>query len=144
MLKEIQLHLNKAGHMIFVTFPLIQEQRMLLTIFKEINLAVNKIILMLLKIEREKKMIPLYKDPRMNFRVFLKKVAPKYLISNEKEKIIEILRINKKHTLASLEFVRKDKFVIFDDAGYEILTIKKIKELYHSIDIIFKKLKEKI
>ncbi len=144
MINKIKLHLNNAGHMIFTTFPIIQEHRMLISIFREIHQAVHKIVVMLLKIEREKMQIKVYKDPKLNFKTFIDKVALRYLTKEQLGILIQILKINKKHKISSLEFVRQDKFVIFTDDSYEILTIEVVKEFYNVVKEIILRIEEKI
>ena len=144
MLNQAKIHLNKACHMLYTTFPLMQENHMLLSIFTEIYQAVRKIIIFLLNKERQKMNIQIYKDPKLNFKTFIHKVAPNYLKEGQLSTLIEILKINKKHSQASLEFVRKDKFVILINSEYEILTIQKIKDFYNTTQQIIKQIEEKI
>jgi len=117
---------------------------MFLSIFTEIHQAVCKIIIFLINKERQKMNIQIYKDPKLNFKTFVNKVAPKYLKEGQLSTLIEILKINKKHSLSSLEFVRKNKFVIMVNDKYEVLTIEKIKNFYKTANNILNQIKEKV
>ena len=108
--------LKLAGHITYVTFPLVNEKRLLLKIFDEVYMSIICSINAILHYEYFYKKIKLYKNSRDNLATFTNKCAKKYSLTNEQTKIIkEIIEINKKYKKSAMEFVKKDKLVILSD-----------------------------
>ena len=115
-LKEALKHLQIADHMIYVTFPIINEYRLLLKIFDEIYFSVINSINAILNYEYLYKRIRIYDNNNDNLDTFFR-IAKNYDISNEQiKKIREIISINKKHKQSAMEFVKKDRVVIMSDS----------------------------
>lgn len=116
--------------MTYVTFPLVNEQRLLLKIFDEIYHSIIQCINTILNYEYLYKRIRLYQDNRDNLNTFMNKCAKNYGLDNLQIKIIkEIIEINKKHKQSAMEFVKKDKIVILSDGlGTETLDLRVIKQ----------------
>jgi len=129
-LEEAIKALQIADHMTYVTFPLVNEQRLLLKIFDEIYKSIIGSINAILNYEYMYKRIKLYTDNGENIRTFANKCAKTYNLNNEQtKKILEILELNKKHKQSAMEFVKKNKVVILsDNLGTQTLDIQKIKE----------------
>jgi len=129
-LKEAIKALQIADHMTYVTFPLINEQRLILKIFDEIHKSIIKCINAILNYEYMYKRIKIYTDNKENIRTFAHKCAKIYNLDNEQtKKILEILELNKKHKQSAMEFVKKDRVVILSDSlKTQILDIHKIKD----------------
>lgn len=129
-LKEAIKSLQIADHMTYVTFPLVNERRLLLKIFDEIYKSVISCINAILNYEYLYKRIKLYSDNYDNFQTFAEKCAKNYQINNEQvKKIREILLINKQHKQSAMEFVKNKKVVILsDNLGTQTLDIFKIKQ----------------
>ncbi len=125
-LKKAREHLSRAEHMFYVGFALLKEYRMIIQIFEELHKATNFFIIGLLQKERAEMRIQLYKDKRLNFKVFREKVALRYMNPEDLKVIIEILRIWKQHLNSNMEFVRKDRFVILFEDRYEILGAEEV------------------
>lgn len=121
--------LKTADHMLYMTYPLIKEKRLLLKILTEIYLVVLNIINAILQYEYFYKRIQLYKDARTNFEIFKQRCSPRYSISQEQiEKIKEIFDLTEKHKNSPFEFVRNDKIVIMTNALHtDTITIEKMK-----------------
>lgn len=128
-LKEAIRSLQIADHMAYVTFPLVNEQRLLLKIFDEICKSIINCINALLNYEYLYKRVHLYVDNGENIRTFTK-CAKGYNLTNEQiKKILEILELNKKHKQSAMEFVKRNRIIILSDSlGTQILDIHKIKE----------------
>lgn len=122
-------HLQIADHIAYVTFPLVNEKKLLLKIFEEIHKSLINLISALLVFEHEKKKIKLYKDNNENIKNFIK-LSQNYNINSEEiRKILDIIEINNRHKNSAMEFTRKDKVVIMlDDLKTFSLDIQKIKE----------------
>jgi len=128
-LKEAVRHLQIADHMTYVTFPLINEHRLLLKIFDEIYHSVTNCVNSILNYEYLYKRIQLYSNSTDNLETF-SRIAKDYDLSNEQIKNIkEIIQLNKKHKQSAMEFVKRDKVVIMgDNLNTQIIDIKIIKQ----------------
>lgn len=129
-LKQSIRSLQIADHITYVTFPLVNEQRLILKIFDEIHKSIVNCINAILNYEYLYKRIQLYTNNGENIRTFTNKCAKTYNLSNEQvKKILEILELNKKHKQSAMEFVKKNKVVILsDNLRTQSLDIHKIKE----------------
>lgn len=122
--------LQIADHMTYVTFPLVNEHRLLLKIFDEIYKSIINCINAILNYEYLYKRIQLYANNGENIRTFTNKCAKTYNLNNEQiKKILEILELNKKHKQSAMEFVKKDRVVILSDSlNTQTLDVHKIKQ----------------
>lgn len=138
--------LKTADHMIYITFPLIKEKRLLIKILDEIHLAVLNVVNAILQHEYAYKRIALYKDARANFSTFREKCAQRFDISQDEIlSIIEIFKVIEKHRKSPMEFVRKDKLVILSDNLHaDTLTVDKLKEYITSAKSILNKAEKRI
>ncbi|MFH1359125.1 MAG: hypothetical protein ABIH37_04505 [archaeon] len=128
-LQDAVKHLKIADHMTYVTFPLVNEHRLLLKIFDEIYLSIVFCVNTILNYEYLYKRIKLYSDYDSNLDTFIK-VAKNYSLSNEQiKRIKEIINLNKKHKKSAIEFVKRDKVVIMsDNLGTQVLDLVVIKQ----------------
>ncbi|MDD5192195.1 MAG: hypothetical protein PHH54_00180 [Candidatus Nanoarchaeia archaeon] len=128
-LKEAIRSLQIADHMTYVTFPLVNEQRLLLKIFDEIYKSIRNCVNAILNYEYLYKRVHLYVDNGENMRTFAK-CAKSYNLSHEQvKKILEILELNKKHEQSAMEFVKKDRIIILSESlGTQTIDVRKIKE----------------
>ena len=123
-------NLQIADHMAYVTYPLINDRRLLLKIFDEIYKSLMGCINTILNYEYLYKRIRLYKENKENLQTFMNKCAKNYGLTNEQiKKINEIITLNQKHKQSAMEFVKKDKIVILSDSlGTQTLDLLKVKE----------------
>ena len=123
-------NLQIADHMAYVTYPLVNEKRLLLKIFDEIYKSIISCINAILNYEYLYKRIKLYQENNQNIQTFIDKCAKEYGLTNKQIKDIkEILELNKKHKQSAMEFVRRDKIVILSDSlGTQTIDIQRIKE----------------
>lgn len=121
-------HFKIADHMAYVSMTILKDNRLMIKILSELSESVKALILALLHYYHSKNLIKLYKDPVMNLKTFKEKIGIKYLTNSELNTISSILDIQAKHKESELEFVKRDKFVIFLGSRYETLTIEKLKE----------------
>ena len=86
--------LKTADHMLYMTYPLIKEKRLLLKILNEIYFVILNTLNAILQYEYFNKRIHLYKSARDNFEVFRNQCAPRYLISPEQiQRIKEVFEL---------------------------------------------------
>jgi hypothetical protein len=122
--------LKRADHMIYMTYPIVKEKKLMLKILNEIYTSILKILNSILQYEYFFKRINLYKDSKSNFQTFKEKCAPRYNITEQEiKKISEIFLLVEKHKNSPFEFVKKEKLVIMSENLHtSTLTIEKIKE----------------
>lgn len=128
-LMEASRHLRIADHMTYVTFPLVNEHRLLLKIFDEIYLSIINCVNCVLNYESLYKRIRLYSSFNENFNTFIR-ISKNYDLSDEQIKSIkEIVELNRKHKSSAMEFVKQKKIVIMsDNLGIQILDLIIIKK----------------
>lgn len=141
ILDDAQKHLKTADHMIYITFPLVKDKRILIKVLEEIYYSLSNTIVAVLQYEYKMKRIKMYGDEKMNIEIFRQRCASRYNIKPEQtEKIMEILRIAEKHRQSPFEFGRSDRFIIMsDNLRVDTVNIDKLKDfLAVSKDIIMK------
>lgn len=145
-LKDAEKFFKNADHMIYVTFPLVKDRRILLKTIEMIKNSVTSCIKAILQYEYLFKRISLYKDPKENFRIFVQKSAPKYGINDEEvKKILDLFDYVEKHQKSPFEFVREEKVVILsENMSSKTLTLEKTKEFLVLAKDVLMKTKEKI
>jgi hypothetical protein len=129
-LQEAMRNLQIADHMAYLTYPLINEKRILLKIFDNIFKTINNSLLAVLNYESMLERVDVYKDSSINVSNFTSKFSKDYGVDEEQIQIIEeIYEINKRHEESAMEFERKDKMIIMsDDLEIRSMDIDKIKE----------------
>ncbi len=136
--------IKTADHMVYVTFPLIKDKRLLLKIIQEIKNAVTEGINSILQYEYLYKRIILYKNPKSNFKIFIEKCAPRYQITREEiNLILELFDFIEKHKESPFEFIKDDKVIILSNGlNPKTLTIEKTKEFLILVKDILRKTRE--
>lgn len=145
-LEVAEKKIQTVDHMIYVTFPLIKDKRLLLKILSETNLIILNIVNAILQYEYLYKRIELTKDARTNLRIFVNYCAPYYKITeNELRLILQILDLAEKHKKSPFEFVKEEKVVILSNSlKPEIITLEKSKEFLLMTKSLLKKTRETI
>ena len=143
-LAEAERIIKTADHLIYMTFPLVKDKKLLLKILSETKIVITNCINSILQYEYLYKRIKLYKDPKTNFRTFREKCAPRYKITKEEIKIIiELFEIVENHKQSPFEFVKNEKIIILsENLEQKTLTIEKTKEFLLLAKNILKKSKE--
>jgi hypothetical protein len=113
-----------ADHMLFMTYPLVKDPKLLLAIIENISASLDYGMSALLKHDRLFKRIPPYHDTfPSRFEIFRSKMIPRHDLSPNYVKLIKDVRtIISEHKKSPVEFARKDKFVICSH-GYNLKTI---------------------
>ena len=122
-----------ADHMAYVTLSVLKENRLLIKIIHELSKSALNLIRAFLWYEYAYKRIKLYHHPDKNLKTFKEKIATKYLNNNEINDIIRVIDVERKHRQARMDFVKKEKFVIFLGEKYEIITTEIVKKLLNSV-----------
>lgn len=115
-LKEAEKRIKKIDHLIYISFPLIQDKKLLLNAIIEINDIIKKCINIILQREYFYKRIKIYKEPKINFKTFEEKCAKRYNIDKQEiNLILELFDIAKTHKKSPLEFVKNDRIIILSE-----------------------------
>ena len=122
---------NTVDHLAYVTYPLINDTKLIINITENLYNSLVMFVDALIEYERMYKRIPpLAENFESRFDTFKNKCAPRYNIKREHIVLINDLKklvaLRKK---SSMEFVRKDKFVICnEDYKTYSLSIDKVKQ----------------
>lgn len=112
-LEKAVKNIHIADHMLYVTYPVIKDKRLLMKTLEQIYDSVVGIINSILQYDYMYKRISLYSDPRANFETFVNKCAKRYNITQEELSEIQALMVlASSHKKSSMEFMRKEKIVI--------------------------------
>ena len=128
-----------ADHMAYVSLSILKENRMLIKIISKLAEAARELIKAFLQYEYSYKRVKLYKDPQMNLNTFIQKIALRYISKEELTSLIRVIKIDKQHQQAPVEFVKKDTFVILLGEKYETLTVESVREFLNSIRVAIAK-----
>ena len=107
-----------ADHMIYVTYPVIKDKRLLLKTIDHIYEALILTINSILQYDFLNRRINLYKNnPQENFEIFIQKCARRYNITPEElNELQEVLAIVESHKKSPMEFLRKEQVVILSES----------------------------
>jgi len=121
---------NSADHFIYVTMPVVKDERLLGKALDNLYSSVVLLVSTILKIEYYYKRVQLTKNPKKNLEIFFTKCRAKYDINKEEGSLIkEIMVLGTKHKESGFEFSGKGKMVILDDdLGKTELNIENMKE----------------
>ncbi|MBR9690282.1 hypothetical protein GOV08_01220 [Candidatus Woesearchaeota archaeon] len=129
--EESKKYVKIADHMLTITYPLVNDPKLLLAIMENLFLSMSKAMGALLYYERMFKKIPPFHDTfESKFNLFKHKVARMHNINPVIVNMIEdIKNAIVEHKNSPVEFVRKDVFVICSE-NYRMrtLTVKEMKD----------------
>ncbi len=135
-------HLQTADHILSMTYPLIKDPKILLTVLDNINKSFQCMMDTVLQYDRLYKRIPIYADKfEEKYLIFKQKSGARYNFDPDfLEMAREIKETMQAHKKSPVEFARKNKFVICDDK-YQTKTIEETSlkiyiakaKLYHKI-----------
>lgn len=130
-LKKANKLLNTADHLTYMTYPLVKETKLMLTIIEHLYNSLVAGMDAVLSYDRlYKRISPLSSDFFSRLEVFKMKSARRYNIDREYVLLIQDLRrIVEYRKKSPMEFIRGNKLVICDD-NYKMktLTYDKVKE----------------
>ncbi len=145
-LKEAARRLQIADHMTYLTYPMINDKRILLKIFKEIFNSINCGIRAALFFEAKLSDVSVYSDNEFNMQLFVNKFSKFYELEDRQiGRLMEIYELNKIHEDSAMEFVKKEKMVIMsDNLGLKTMDIQKIKEYLFFAKEFLKSINERL
>ena len=145
-LSDAEALIQKIDHMVYVTYPVVRDKRLVLKILLETKDAVVKIINSILQYDYLYKRIRLSKDPKENLKIFKIKCAPRYNIDvNEIKLIMNLFELVERHKKSPFEFRKEEKIVILsEDSQPKVIVIDDTKEFLALAKKILEKLKNQI
>ncbi len=133
LIGEANLNLKRADHLVYITYPLVKEVKLLYKITENIHTALIKAMEAILYYERLYKRIePVKGDFEYELEMFKEQCARKYNIDRSFLVLIrDLQRIVEERKKSPMEFVRKDKFVICNE-NYKmhVLNYPKVKNYF--------------
>ena len=131
MIIEAKRILKIADHMIYVTYPVMRENRLLIKILGQINNVLNNIVLSVLENEYAQKRIKSYAEPKMNFQSFIESSKRYSLSKSQIDSIQQVAAVMALHAQSPMEFVKNDSFVIMSDSMHtEEITYETVKSAF--------------
>lgn len=114
LLKEANNSVRVADHMIYTTYPMIKDLRILIKVMENLNFSLEKSIEALLYYERLYKRIKTYPDDFISrFDTFKLRVAERYGINKESLLLVfDIHNFVETRKKSPIEFARRDKFIV--------------------------------
>lgn len=105
-----------ADHIVYVTYPVINDKRLLLKSLDHIYEALIEIINSILQYDYFWQKIQLSKEAKVNFDTFAIQCSKRYNITTEEiAQIVEAIVLAENHRKSAIEFLRKEKIVIMND-----------------------------
>jgi len=132
--KAVQ-NLKIADHMLCVTYPLVKDNKLLMSITENIFLSLTNAMASVLYFERYFKRIqPFHETFESKFNIFSNDIASRYNIDKKYLKCIRAIKeVLVAHRDSKIEFSRGNRFVICED-NYKMRTIG-IEELKEFIKV---------
>lgn len=143
-LQEAERIVQSVDHMIYITFPLVKDKRLLFKILTEIKSAIVNCINAILQYEYINERVTLYESAKENFETFVNRCTVRYKITKEEiASILELFDIIEKYKDSPIEFLRNEKIIIVsENMKTNIITMEKIKSFLLLAKNLIKKTKE--
>ncbi len=129
--QKAEKRLKTADHMLTMTYPFVQDPKLLMAVVENLFLALANAMGSVLYYERLFKRIPPFQDTFISkFNMFKEKCSPKYKIDAQYlQLIMEIRDIIVEHKKSPVEFSKKDRFIICsDDYKMKSVTVSQLKD----------------
>jgi hypothetical protein len=141
-LTQANHYIKSAGHILYVTYPLVQDNKLFIGIIENIDKALKLSLDSLLYYERLYKRINPYHDSfNAKIDLFRRVISRRYDINGDTPSfIVDISEIVKNRKSAPVEFPRKEGFVICD-ANYKtrILKLEELKDYFSKAKVFILK-----
>ena len=122
---EANRHFKTADHLVYMTFPLVNDNKLMITIIQNLLSANQMAIGAILEYEKtQKTVITLPQNFNSRFALFKTKYAKQYKVPEDVLKMIqELTETLEEHEQSPIEFARKDKFVICTEEYRKLKTV---------------------
>lgn len=145
-LEEAERTIKTCDHLVYVTFSIVKDKKILIKILLELKKAVAYCINSALQYEYVFKRVKLYQDPKKNFETFIGISEKRFNINEDEVKqIFELFRIVDAHKSSAMEFTRREQVIILsENMQKEAISLDKIKKYLLFSKNIMRKVKAKI
>lgn len=143
-LEDAEKTIRTLDHLVYITFPIVKDKRLLLKIILELKLSIANCINAILQYEYLYKRIKLYQDPKTNLKTFEEKCSPRYSITQEEIQLIKkLFSLAEAHKKSPMEFVKEEKVIIMSEQFMpRVLTIEETKKFLTLAKAILSKTKK--
>ena len=123
--------LKVADHMLFTTYPLMKDPKLLLAVVENVNACLEYTIAALLHYELAHKRVPSFQETSQSrLELFESNVAPRLRLNNNYGKLIrEVKSLLSAHKKSPVAFAKKDKYVIlspkYDVTAVDVNIVKR-------------------
>lgn len=145
-LQQAEIILQRADHIMYVSYSLVKDKRLLLNVLCETKNAIVKYINSILQYEYIQKKISLYKNPKDNLITFYEKSSKRFMITPEENKQVkELFRLVELHNKSPFEFAKDNYLVIMSENFHpQKIGIEDIKNFLNLAKSISRKTKKVI
>ncbi len=145
-LQEAEKIVKAVDHMVYVTFPLIKDKKILLKVMTEMKKSLAYCINAILQYEYIYKQINLHKDTKTNLKIFVDQSSKRFEITQEEiKKILDLFEIVEAHKASPMEFMKGNNVIILSERmERNMISLEKIKEFLTITKNILKKTKNRI
>jgi hypothetical protein len=127
-LEDALKHINIADHMVYTTYPLVNEKKLLLKILEQLNKSLISLVYSSLLLKN----IKITNNNNLNIKSF-KKVSSTFSITKKESIVIEdIFNLSNNHIKSAIEFTRKERVIIMMDDLKTIPVDMKTMKIYLS------------
>ena len=147
LLGRAEKSLRTADHMIYITYPLIKENRLLRSVLEQLYGIADSIIKASLYYEHAYKRIqsPPTELWAQNFEVFRGCSGSFALTDAELQPLQELFELAAKHKASSTEFIRKDRLVFMSsNARTESVSLEQLKGYLNMLKVVLQKTKNRV
>jgi len=126
-LVEARKQLLACERLFYLGLTILKDNRILARTLGELARAAMNTIKAYLRYESEQRN-PLFGSSWNSLKYFFKKVAPKYISSEDVNSLVKLLSIARIHKDSSMEFVRNERLVMHFNGKYEIVAKENVLE----------------
>ncbi len=122
--KDARKAFDTADHLTYVTYPLVKESRLIITIIEHVNQALQNAMQALLVYERMYKRISYIPNEFMSRMYMLRQsILPRYKMEEFASLILELREIMENRKKSNMEFIRKEKYFIYANSYSRISSV---------------------
>lgn len=145
-LQKAEKKIQNANHLIYMTYPIVKNQKLIPKILSEIKESILATISAILQYEYLLQNIELEDDSKSNFQIFIKKCAPKYSIAySELLQTKKIIQLAQDHSASSMTVSKNDSIILLSkNMKKSTIALEDTKNFLQIARRIFKKSQERI
>ncbi len=132
-LGEAKKGLLACERLFYVGLTILKDNRILAKMIRELARVLIKTINAYIGYYKFQGLLKRELDFSDKLEIFFKKIAPKYICSEDKDRLLKILLVAKVHKSSELEFVREERLVMYYQGRYESIGREKVLEYSKAI-----------